>query len=128
MTKSVKSVGCSILKLLIEQNQLIINDFHTIEELSTFSKQKQTYKAEEGKHDDLVMSLVVFGWLSNQTYFRDITNINTMVKLREKTEQQIMDDLLPFGIITDGNEEIYDADEVKEVPSSYFGASTHHNF
>jgi thiamine kinase-like enzyme len=37
-TKNVKATGCSILKLLIEQNQLIINDFSTIQELSTFSK------------------------------------------------------------------------------------------
>ena len=31
-TKSVKSIGCSMIKFLIEQNQLIINDFETIRE------------------------------------------------------------------------------------------------
>ena len=56
-TKIVKSVGCSILKLLIEQNQLIINDFNTINELSTFSKKGASYEAEPNKHDDLVMCL-----------------------------------------------------------------------
>lgn len=103
-TKQVKSVGCSILKLLIEQNQLIINDFHTIEELATFSRKGQSYEAEEGKHDDLVMGLVLFGWLSDQQYFKDYTDINTLMKLRERTDEEIMNDLSPFGFVDDGRE------------------------
>lgn len=38
-TKTVKAIGCSMLKLLIEQNQLLIHDYETIHELSTFSKE-----------------------------------------------------------------------------------------
>jgi len=101
-TKSVKAVGCSVLKMLIEQNQLIINDFHTIQELSRFSRKGNSYEAESGAHDDLVMGLVLFGWLSDQSYFRDLTDINTMAALREKTESQIEEELLPFGFIDDG--------------------------
>lgn len=101
-TKNVKSVGCSILKLLIEQNQLNIVDNHTIEELSTFSRKGQSYEAEEGKHDDLVMGLVLFAWLSDQHYFKEYTNINTLMKLREKTDEEIMSDLSPFGFVDDG--------------------------
>jgi hypothetical protein len=100
-TKQVKAVGCSILKLLIEQNQLIIQDFNTINELSTFSRKGISYEAESGCHDDLVMGLVLFSWLSTQSFFKEITDINTMMKLREKTEQEIMDDLLPFGFTYD---------------------------
>jgi len=103
-TKTVKSVGCSILKLLVEQNQLIVNDFQTIEELSTFSRKGQSYEAESGKHDDLVMGLVLFAWLSDQQYFKDYTNINTLMKLREKTEDEIMSDLTPFGFVDNGDE------------------------
>lgn len=103
-TKSVKSVGCSILKMLIEQNQLIIYDFETIQELSRFSKKGNSYEAEPGSHDDLVMNLVVFGWLTSQAYFKEITDINTLHKLREKTEEQIEDDLLPFGFIDVGED------------------------
>jgi len=103
-TKTVKSVGCSILKLLIEQNQLVVNDFNTIQELSTFSRKGQSYEAEEGKHDDLVMGLVLFAWLSDQQYFKDYTNINTLMKLREKTEEEIMHDLTPFGFVDSGDE------------------------
>ena len=101
-TKIVKSVGCSMMKLLIEQNQLIINDFHTINELSTFSRKGNSYEAEPGKHDDLVMCLVLFAWLSEQQYFKDYTNINTLVSLREKNEEEMDQDLAPFGFIDDG--------------------------
>jgi hypothetical protein len=103
-TKTVKSVGCSILKLLVEQNQLIINDFNTIEELSTFSRKGNSYEAEEGKHDDLVMCLVLFAWLSEQSYFKEYTDINTLRTLREKTDEDIMNDLLPFGFVDRGEE------------------------
>jgi len=56
-TKTVKNVGCSILKLLIEQDQLIIQDQDTINELTTFSRKAHSYEAESGHHDDLVMCL-----------------------------------------------------------------------
>jgi Terminase large subunit, T4likevirus-type, N-terminal/Terminase RNaseH-like domain len=107
-TKQVKAVGCSMLKLLIEQNQLIINDFHTIEELSTFSRKNQSYEAEEGKHDDLVMGLVLFGWLSSQQYFKEYTDINTLLKLRDKSEDELMSDLSPFGFVDDGRGDLYE--------------------
>lgn len=100
-TKQVKSVGCSILKLLLEQQQLKIFDFETIKELSTFSRRGSSYEAESGCHDDLVMGLVLFAWLSTQAFFKEITDINTMMKLREKSEEDIMDDLLPFGFTYD---------------------------
>lgn len=103
-TKSVKSIGCSILKMLIEQDQLILQDFNTIQELSRFSKRGSSYEAESGSHDDLVMNLVIFSWLSDQTYFKDMTDINTLMKLRQRTEEQIEEDLLPFGFIDDGSE------------------------
>ena len=96
-TKSVKSIGCNILKLLIEQDQLIINDFDTIKEMSTFSRKGVSYEAESGSHDDMVMTLVLFSWLTDQTYFKDMTDINTMMKLRMKSEQEMFDDLIPFG-------------------------------
>jgi hypothetical protein len=104
-TKIVKTIGCSILKLLIEQNQFIVNDFHTINELSTFSKKGSSYEAEPGKHDDLVMCLVLFAWLSEQQYFKDYTNINTLMSLRDKTEEDMEQDLSPFGFIDTGHDE-----------------------
>ena len=107
-TKTIKSIGCSMLKLLIEQDQLIINDSETITELSTFSKHNNTYQAEQGCHDDLVMCLVLFGWLTEQKFFKEITEINTLIKLRELSSQQIEQDMVPFGFIDDGNQQASD--------------------
>ena len=112
-TKVVKSVGCSILKLLIEQNQYVVNDINTISELGTFSKKGTSYEAEPGKHDDLVICLVLFSWLSEQQYFKDYTNINTLMSLREKTEEDMEQDLAPFGFFDDGRPEEVDIDSIE---------------
>jgi hypothetical protein len=101
-TKVVKSVGCSMLKLLVEQNQLIIVDLDTVMELSTFSRSGNSYEAEEGKNDDLVMCLVLFGWLTSQEYFKNLSNINTLNLLRDKSDEEIVDELSPFGFVDDG--------------------------
>ena len=103
-TKSVKSIGCSMIKLLIEQNQLIINDFETIREFSTFSQKGTSWEAEPGNHDDLVMCCVLFGWLSNQKFFKELTDINTVVNLREMNEEKVFSELTPFGIIDSGHD------------------------
>lgn len=57
-TKKTKRLGCTNLKLLIENDKLKLNDFNTISQLSTFIKKKDSYCAESGYQDDLVMSLV----------------------------------------------------------------------
>jgi hypothetical protein len=101
-TKSVKQKGCSILKMLVEQNQLILVDYNTIQELSRFSKKGYSYEAEPGFHDDLVMNLVIFAWLTDDRFFRELTDINTLAQLREKTEEQLNEELLPFGFIDTG--------------------------
>jgi len=105
-TKTVKSIGCSMLKLLIEQDQLIINDPDTIQELSTFSKKNNTYQAESGCHDDLVMCLVLFGYLSEQPFFKQMTDINTLLHLKELNHEQLENELLPFGFVSDGHDSI----------------------
>ena len=107
-TKTVKAIGCSMLKLLVEQNQLLLHDYETIHELSTFSKKGASYEAETGCHDDLVMCLVLFGWLTEQKFFKDLTDINTILKLREKSIEDLNDDMLPFGFIDDGVETVSD--------------------
>lgn len=101
-TKTVKSIGCNMLKLLVEQDQFIINDFTTINELSTFSRKGNSFEAESGCHDDTVMGLVLFSWLSDQAFFKEMSDINTMHKLKEQNERDIMDNMLPFGIVNDG--------------------------
>lgn len=114
-TKTVKATGCAILKLLIEQSKLILTDKFSIDELVTFSRKNNSYEAESGAHDDLVMPLVLFAWLSDQQYFKDFTDINTLQILREKNTDQMMEEMLPFGIIDDGIEETTSFEEPKLV-------------
>ena len=76
-----------------------------MKELSTFSKKGSSWEAEPGNHDDLTMCLALFAWLSNQKFFKELTDINTINQLRDMNNEQIMNDLIPFGIIDDGNEE-----------------------
>jgi len=87
---------------LIEQDQLILQDFATIQELSTFSRRGVSYEAESGCHDDLVMCLVLFAWVSDQQYFKEMTDIHTLRALRQRNEEEMMEDLLPFGFHDDG--------------------------
>ena len=118
-TKSVKSIGCSMIKLLVEQNQLIINDFETIREFSTFSQKGTSYEAEPGNHDDLVMCLVLFGWLSNQRFFKELTDINTVINLKEMNEEKVFSELVPFGMIDDGQNEFEDPKPVTAKGNDY---------
>lgn len=98
-TNPVKATGCALLKLLIEQQQLVINDHETIHELSVFSLKGKNYQAEPGHHDDLVMGLVFFAWMTKEPYFKEYTDINTIMKLREKTDEELEADLTPFGFV-----------------------------
>ncbi len=97
MTTKSKRIGCSNIKAMIENDVYHVNDFETISEFQTFTSHNDTYKADEGKHDDLVMPLVSFGWLTSQPYFADLTDIDTRKAIMVKQNQTIMDDRLPIG-------------------------------
>ena len=104
-SKQIKRIGCATLKDLIEQEQLIISDFETIKELTTFALTNNTYQAEEGAHDDLAMTLVIFGWLVQQRYFKEMTNMDIRKKMWEEQMETLEQDMLPFGLIDDGMEQ-----------------------
>ena len=101
-SKQIKRIGCAALKDLIEQDQLIIPDFESIKELTTFALQNNTYQAEEGAHDDIAMTLVIFAWLVQQRYFKELTNMDIRKKMWEEQMETLEQDMLPFGIIDDG--------------------------
>jgi hypothetical protein len=120
-TKTVKAIGCSMLKLLIEQQQLIINDHQTIQELSRFSRRGSSYEAEAGSNDDLVMGLVLFAWMTDQQFFKDLTDINTLKILRDKTDEELENDLVPFGFIDTGHDDEQSmVIDLTEAPSKEF--------
>lgn len=105
-TKSVKRIGCANVRTLIENDQLILNDFHLLREFTTFIVQGVSYGAEGGSHDDMVMCVVLLAWATEQEFFKNITNTNFRKKLLEQNEKMVYDDTLPFGFIITGEEDI----------------------
>lgn len=102
-TKKSKMLGCSTLKGLIESNQLIIHDFDTVQELTTFVKKGPSYEAEKGKYDDIAMSLVIFAWFTAQPYFQDMVDLNVRQLVRENLTQN-EEYSTAFGFMDDGLE------------------------
>jgi len=103
--KKVKRIGCSNFKSMVEEKKLIIRDADTIAEISTFIERKNSYSADEGYHDDLVMPLVLFSWLTTNSYFKDLTNINIRKELYDARIKMIEEEVTPFGFINNGEEE-----------------------
>jgi hypothetical protein len=103
-SKQVKRQGCFNFKSLMEEHKLLCFDAETIHEISTFIEKGQTYQADEGYHDDLVMCMVLFGWLSTMPFFSDLVNVNTRDQLYNKQMKSISQDLTPF-IIVKGTDE-----------------------
>ena len=102
MTKGTKKIGTSNLKSLIEGDKLIIQDFDIISELSTFIARGKSFEAESGATDDLVMCLVIFSWLANQRYFKELTNVDVRGQMFTDQQNAIEADMAPFGFIDDG--------------------------
>ncbi len=99
-SKKTKRQGCLALKQLIENEQLIITDFDIIEELSAFIIQKnKTYAADVEHNDDLVMCLVLFGWMSTQQFFKDLIN-QDMRKKMFADKMQLAEDEMPVMPMT----------------------------
>jgi len=104
-SKAVKRQGCFSFKSLMEESKLLIFDQDIIQELSTFIERGGTYQADEGYHDDLVMCLVLFGWVTSNTFFSDLTNVNVREGIYNSEMRAIENDLTPFGYIEDGQEQ-----------------------
>ena len=110
-TKSMKRIGCSNLKSLIEDDKLLIPDYDLISELTTFVSSGDSFAAEEGANDDLAITLVLFAWLVDQQYFKDLSNQNIRNKLYRNQLSDIEDFTTPFGIIDNGlSSEKYELD------------------
>jgi len=105
MSKTVKKIGCSNLKTMIEDDKLIFNDYDIIAELTTFIQKSNSFEAEEGCNDDLAMCLVIYAWLVAQDYFKELTDQDVRKRIYEDQRDQIEQDMAPFGFIMDGTEE-----------------------
>jgi hypothetical protein len=112
MSVTVKKIGCSNLKAIIEEDKLIFNDYEILSELTTFIQKKQSFEADEGYHDDLVMCMVLFAWLVMQDYFKEMTDQDIRKRIYEDQKDQIEQDMAPFGFIDDGlGDETFVSDE-----------------
>ena len=105
MSKTVKKVGSLNLKTLIEEDKLIFNDYEIIAELTTFISKHNSFEAEEGCNDDLAMCLVIYAWLVQMDYFKELTDQDVRKRLYEEQKNQIEQDMAPFGFMSDGLED-----------------------
>ena len=104
-TKAVKKIGCSNLKQMVEDNKVVVEDFDCINELSTFIVKGSSFEADDGCTDDLVACMFIFGWATDQTYFKELTNNDIRQQMYAEQQDQIEQDMAPFGFIVDGLEE-----------------------
>ncbi|AET72571.1 terminase large subunit [Synechococcus phage S-CAM8] len=115
MSSAVKQVGCSNLKALIEEDKLIIPDYDTIAELTTFIVKGQSFAAEDGCNDDLAMCLVIFAWMAMQEYFKQMHDNDVRQRIYDDQRENIEQDMAPFGFMSDGLEDEYFADAQGDV-------------
>ena len=111
MAKAPKKLGCSNLKQMIESDKVLFNDFQIINELTTFVEKRDSFSAEEGCHDDLVMCMVMYAWAVAQDYFREMTDQSIREELYEKDKDQLEEDMSPFGFVVASGEDDYIMDE-----------------
>ena len=104
MNKKTKVIGCSAIKTIIEENILEICDWNTIQELSWFVKGTSSYEAEKGKTDDIVMTLVHFGWLTTQNFFEDLSKPGMQDFIKSLLENDESSIAVSFGFFSDGTE------------------------
>jgi len=111
-TKQIKRIGCASLKSLVENNKLLVFDKDVISELSTFIEHNGSFEADDGYYDDLVMTLVLFSWASNDSLFKDLMNSNNREALYKQQMINIEEELTPFGFINDGTPEHFQPEVV----------------
>ena len=101
-TKAVKRIGCSLFKTMVESEKIVIPDYDMVNEMSTFIKHGNSFQADEGCNDDLVMCGVLFAWATGQQYFTELTDIDMKKQMIREQQDQLEQDMAPFGFIDDG--------------------------
>ena len=104
-TKAVKRIGCSNLKQMIEDDKLIIQDLQIISELSTFIVKGQSFEADDGCTDDLVACMFIFAWATDQTYFKELTDMDIRQTMMREQQDMLEQDMAPFGFMVNGLED-----------------------
>jgi hypothetical protein len=81
-SEATKRIGCTGLKSLVENDKLLIRDYETMQQMTTFVGKLNkrglatVYEAEIGNHDDCISPLVLLGWLTLQQRFEDYVGLS----------------------------------------------------
>jgi hypothetical protein len=107
-TTKTKKMMTSFLKKFVEDGLLKVNDKSTLDEMFNFIEKKNgTYSAEEGYHDDLVMSLMlVFAPFFDIKNWDDFKGFSTLLEKRagqQEKEEKETAEFLDLGFAPDDN-------------------------
>ena len=86
----------------MEEKKLYIRDTDTIQEFATFVSRGQSWQADGGCHDDMVMNCVMFAWFVSTPLFKDMSSADLKSMLYAEKQKEIEDDIVPIGIIGTG--------------------------
>ena len=112
-SRSIKKIGCSNFKSMVENDKIFLEDEDLINELFRFSAKGDSYEAEEG-NDDLVMCCVLFSWLMEQPYVKELTDTDLRRNLYNDQESMLEEYLTPFGMVDDG-QDMYEEQPIMAV-------------
>ena len=57
------------------------------------------------------MCCVIFAWITNQRYFKEMTDQDVRARMYAEQQNAIEQDMAPFGFMNDGQEEEYHQDD-----------------
>lgn len=102
------------LKLLIDNQKLIINDINTIKEFNTFVLKNGKFQADDGFHDDMIMALCIA-----LAPFADAKNFDNIRELTDKmygsdSSETDFTDFLCIGSFDDGSDD-YNPEDSSEM-------------
>ena len=83
-------------------------------ELSTFIVKGSSWSADDGCTDDLVACLFIFSWAVDQTYFKELTDNNIRERMFAEQQDQLEQDMAPFGFVDNGLDNPHEEEEVDE--------------
>ena len=109
-TKVTRDLLLQTMKVLAQENKLLVQDKETINELWDFKLINGKYQADDGKHDDTVMALALcLVPFINIKNFEDMKEVIKAIKSKDTSEY--FDDLIVLGSFDDFIDE--------ETPKNY---------
>jgi len=112
------------LKLFIENDKLVINDKATINEFYQFILINNKYQADDGAHDDMIMSLALtFVPFTNTKNFEDMKKLVSALysdgEDLDDSEKVNFGEMLTIGSFDDGSDENYDTPYSQQTWNGY---------